>query len=298
MNPTFSWLRYLLLTSLLWSPAARAQWFADSAAETLYTSNLSRSERASDAQEDLALSMAARAGYHFQPATYTGLTVNARLSRTAFHSWSGLDNTEVAAGTTLSHKFGLGDRAPSVSVALQTGRGKYQNDIRDTWLHSAGLAFSKRLTDGFLLTATLRHERRDGDHNQPRPRLPGMPPPKPGNTWNYDVSSVSLQGELDLNENAWLTAGYSFQKGDIVSSSRTYPSIVAAAVAITDDPVYGPGVIAYRIPALAQSLSIDINRAVLDSATLYLGAELQHTRNSSGIRYRVDIVRAGLIYAF
>lgn len=269
MNPTSFWLPCLLLASLLWSPVGRAQWFADTAAETLYTSNLSRAERASNAREDLGLSVAARAGYHFQPAIYTGLTVNARLSRTAFNSYSGLDNAEVAAGMTLSHKFGLGDKAPSVSVDLQAGRSEYQNDIRDTWLYSTGLAVSKRLTDGVLLTASLRHERRDGDHNQPRPQIPGMPPPKPGDAWRYDVSSISLQGELDLNESSWLTAGYSFQKGDIVSSSPKYARIIAAAVAITSDPVYGPGIIAYRIPALTPSLSIDINRAVLDSGTLY-----------------------------
>jgi hypothetical protein len=292
-----------LLLLAMWSPGGYAQWFADVAGETLYTDNLSRSRHDNHAREDLSVNLAARGGYHLQPAIYTGLTLTGTASHTRYDTYSGLDSLEATLGASVDHKFGIGDRVPVLSLATSINRSTYDVDVRDAWIHSVGVSLFKRLTETFSLTATLNHEYRDADHDKPRTPMPpagggAAPAAKPGNPWRFDTLSFSLQGELDLDELTWLSGGYSIHKGDVVSSSPSFADIVQAANAITDDPAFGPAIIAYRIPAYTRSLSLAWNRAVLQSGTLYLGFDYQKSSNSSGINYDVSIVRAGYIHGF
>ena len=287
--------RHFALFALLFCRAAHGQWFGDIAVESQYNDNLPRAERASNAHGDLSLGFTTRGGYHVQPGDFTGLTLSTSLTGVRYDTYEGLNNIEAGLGVNLSHKFGLGERVPQLSFDAGVARASYRTDIRDAWIYSTGLTLSKRLDERFSLSGFLRHETSDGDHSL---RKTPPPAPKPGNVWDFDVLTAGLQSEVDLGPATWLGASYRYQHGDVVSSSPTYARIVAAATAITNDPVFGPATIAYRLPASTQLYSVDINRAVLDAGTVYFGLEYQDTSGENEIDYAVKLIRAGFIYGF
>lgn len=281
------------LTAFL-SPACQAQWFADVGAEASYRDNISRSERASDAREDTAATLTAQGGIHLQPGDYTGVTLTGTLDRTQYKRYTGLSNSEAGINLAVSRKFGLGDLQPSLGIDLGIARNEYNLGIRDAWIYRAGISIQKRLTDVFKLSGGLRYEKRDGDHDIPR--LPAYP--RSGAPWNTKSRSLFVTAELDLNAVTWASATYQVQDGDVVSTSVSYPAIFVTATAITLDPLFGPFAVAYRIPALTHSMALDLNRAVFNTSTLYLGVEYQDTRGRNGIDYEASLVRGGFIHSF
>lgn len=280
--------------SAVLSPASQAQGFADIGAETLYIDNLTRSEHATDAREDSAVILAAHAGLHIQPGDYTGLTITGALSRTQYRRYTGLSNNEAGLALTLSHKFGLGDRQPTLSAEVGLARNEYNQNFRDAWIYRVGVNLQKRLTDTFNLSGGLRYEKRDGDHDIPRPNAF----PRPGSSWDLKSRTLFLAAELDLDEATWAGATYQWQDGDVVSTALFYPKVFTAATAITRDPLFGPVVVAYRIPARTQSIAVDLNWAVWRSGTLYLGVEFQNTHGRNDIDYDGGLIRGGIIHGF
>jgi hypothetical protein len=295
MSMSFRALSCACLLTLLFSPLCVAQGFTDIRAEVLYNDNLSRSEHASDMREDTSISFAAVAGYHLQPGDYTGLTITGTLGRTQYRRHTGLSNTEANLGLQLARKFGLGDRAPSLTLELETGRNEFNLGIRDAWNYRAGLSLHKRLSDRVNLNGGLRYEKRDGDHDLPRP-LPVRP--RPGNSWDVSTRSLFVGGEYELDANYWLSGNYAFQDGEVTSTALSYPRIFEAATAITLDPQFGPLTVAYRLPARTHIVTLELNRAVLQAGTLYAGFEYQITQGSKSIDYDVALLRCGFLYSF
>jgi len=298
-------LRMHALAIFLWAgacPHLQAQAFTDIQLETLHNENVSRSELPAEMRGDATVMATVRSGLHFQPGTYTGLDLRAGLSRALQSRYSGLNFHELTAGVSLSRKFGIGAEVPSLALDLDLGRKLFNLDLRDAWYYRIGFKVSKRFADRLHLALQLGYEKQDGDHDKPKvlETPPGGEalPAIPGNPWSLDLLFFSLQTEYDLDERAWLSAGYRYQHGDVVSSTSSYPRIAAGATAITLDPVFGPGVIAYRLPADTHAITLDYNRAVLDAGTFFLGIEQQDARATSGINYKARLFRAGFIYGF
>jgi hypothetical protein len=280
---------------LLLPVAARGQAFADIQAEVLHNDNLTRSERSIDVKEDSAAALTAIGGIRLRPGTYTGLTLTGTLNRTQFRRYTGLSSWEAGVAANLSHKFGIGELAPALSLELGIGRNEYNRGLRDAWIYRADLRLQKRLTSTLNLSGGLRYEERDGDHNVPRV-IPTFP--RPGNSWDLRSHSFFLGAEQDLGAATWISAAYQLQDGDVVSTATSYPKIFNTATAITLDPLYGPTTVAYRIPAHTHMLALDLNRAVFESSTIYLGVEYQQTHGRNGIDYDVGLLRGGFIHSF
>jgi hypothetical protein len=283
-----------LLLSLL-PGSVQAQAFADVQAELVHNDNLTRAERDVDVKTDSAAAVTVIGGIRLQPGTYTGLTFTGTLNRTQFRRYTGLSSWEAGLYANLSHKFGIGDRAPTLSLEIGAARNEYNRGLRDAWVYRADLRLQKRLTSTFNLSGGLRYEERDGDHNVPRV-IPIAP--RPGNSWDVRSHGFFLSAEQDLGAATWVSAMYQLQDGDVVSTSAAYLKIFNTATAITLDPLYGAAAVAYRIPAHTHVFALDLNRAVFDSSTLYLGFEYQQTHGRNGIDYDVGLVRSGFIHSF
>jgi hypothetical protein len=274
---------------------ASAQSFADVRTELVHNDNVTRSERDSDAREDTALALTASAGVHIQPGDYTGLTFTGAVNRTQYRRYSGLSSYEAGFGVDVSHKFGLGDRRPLLNIDVGVARNEYNIGVRDAWVYRAGIGLRKRVTDVLSLSSGLRYEKRDGDHDVPR-NIPAMP--RSGSSWDIAARVFFVTAELDIGAATWASATYQVQGGDVVSTALSYPKIFDTATAITLDPLFGAATVAYRIPAVTHTVALDLNRAVFDTSTLYVGAELQDTRGKNGIDYDVSLFRAGFIHSF
>lgn len=289
-------LRKLTCASLLAClPAlAFAQWFTDAGIEVLVNDNLSRS--AWNGAEDTGLSASASSGYYWQSGDYTGISLLGSVQKTVWESWSGMNELNAGIGMGLRHKFGIGETVPVLNLQLGFNQHNYNSSIRDADVYSAGISLSKRFTPALQLTLGASHERSDGDHEQGLPTS-GMWPAKSGKVWDYSAWTLSLQGELDLNEVSWLNAALQYRNGDVVSTGISYTGN-AASLASTYDPAFGPHAVAYRLDARTHIYTLDYNRALWRSSTWYAGAEYQTSRTSSGIDYKVGIMRTGFIHGF
>lgn len=276
---------------------ARAQWHLDSAVEVNHNDNVSRAENSADIREDRSVNGGLDGGYKFQVADYTAVSLLGSLHRTQYERYSGLSNTALNVAIAVKHKFGLGDTVPELVMNVGTGHDSFNSENRDASHYTASFSLNKRFTPRLRLNAGLGWTERNANYDVPRLNTNGSPV-RPGDPWNVNYWHASFGGELELGKASWLSANYQLQDGDIVSSGNPYGKIYAVTTALTRDPTFGSGVIAYRIPARTGSLSLDLNHAVRETGTVFLGVEYQDTQGENDVDYGVGIVRAGLLYSF
>ena len=279
--------------------SALAQGNVDVSVESLYNDNISRSIQTIDIHSDLNLKLAANAGYYWQVADYTGISLLGSFTNTVYQSYSGLNNIEAGLGLLIKHKFGIGEMAPALSFELGFRRNQFNLNNRDAWVYSTGVVFNKRLSQRLSGNAGLRFEQRDGDHNVPKFN-PANPTAKlkPGNSWDVQTRSVFVSGEWEISESMWLNSSFQLQDGEVVCTATPFPQMLNDATAVTFDTLFGAQTVAYRIPALTKIVTLDLNRALLAAGTGYFGFEYQDSRGNGNIDYDVLNIRAGFIYSF
>ena len=287
----------VLVAGLLLSPAASAQWFGSATIEALGSDNVSRAPLEIYAEEDQSLQASASGGYHWQIADYTGLELQGSLQRQQSLRFASLSNTRLAASAVLSHKFGLGERAPTLSLTSAIERSSYNNSLRNASTWTGSLNYRQRLTDRLSIGLGAGYEQQDGDHSQPKPAVPPALP-LPGDVWDTDAVTLNANAELDLDAASWLSASLGYRTGDTVASTQPRPFILAESTAVVFDSAFAPGFVAYRLDTRSRAIALDWNRALSDSATLYVGIERQFTHSDRGLSYRTNFVRTGLIYSF
>lgn len=285
----------LLLLLACCSHNTFAQWYGNSTLELTGNDNISRSPAAQQEKRDHGLRAGISAGYHFQPADYTGLTVDVSLAREQFRRYSGLSNTRASLGGTLSHKFGLGERVPVVSIGASIERSTHNLSLRNNWLYAMQIGVQQRISDSLLLRLGISRQLQHGDYNRPRP---APAPPMPGDVWNLDNTVGGATIEWDTGEASWLSAAVQYRHGDTVSSVKPSPRFLVQSTAVTVDPTFGAGEVAYRLDADTRLFSLDWNLAVSGSATIFVGAERQLSRGGTDLSYRTGIIRAGLIVSY
>jgi len=285
----------LLLLIVCCSHHAAAQWFGNGAVELGSNDNVSRSPVAQQEHSDQSLRAGISGGYHFQVADYTGLTIDASLTREQFRRYSGLSSNRVALGGTLSHKFGLGERAPIATLGMTTERAIHNLSLRNSWLYLLQAGVQQRLADKVLLRLSLEQQLQRGDYNRPRP---APAPPMPGDVWKLDLLVASATVEWDTGPASWLVAGMQLRHGDTVASVEPSPRFRVQSSAVTVDPVFGTGIVSYRLNANTRLFSLDWNLATSDRSTLYIGAERQLSRGGTDLTYQAGIIRTGFIVSY
>ncbi|MEY3660051.1 MAG: hypothetical protein RLZZ169_876 [Pseudomonadota bacterium] len=284
------------LTAMAPLPAL-AQWFLGSSAELRSNDNVTRSPVAENVEGDTTLLGSVEGGLHLQPGIYTGLTLSAGVTREQFRRFTGLSQTRGLLGATLDHKFGVGERAPRLRLGATIERADFNANTRNLWLHGIRLSYSQRLTDSLQFTAAIAHENQQGDND--RLRI-AVPPARqlPGDTWNQEALVASTALEWATGPSSWLTATLQFRHGETAASITPRPTILRQATAVTNDPLFGVGKVAYRLDANTRQFALDWNLAVTEEATVYVGAERQLTRGGISLSYQVNVIRAGMVFSY
>lgn len=285
-----------LVLALGWPAHSQAQWFADTGLELLVNDNLQRN--ASPSANDTGLAGNVSGGYYWQTGTYTGMSLVGSLQQTVWERWSGMNNLEAGLGVQVRHKFGLGDAVPVLRLDLGFNQQQFNAKGRDTAVTTTGISLGKRFTPALNLSLALRHEHSEGKHTLPVPPTAMAWTQKSARVWDYSAWTLSLQGEFDLSEASWLSAGLHYRDGDVVASSQPYPQINTAALAVGLDPAFGPLAVAYRLDARTWVYALDYNRALWRSSTWYVGGEYHSSSTTNAIDYEVGILRTGFIYSF
>ena len=105
------------------------------------------------------------------------------------------------------------------------------------------------------------------------------------------LMSATVLVDFTASARVLLSFGATFRDGDVASTAIPNDAIIAAADAVTDDPVFGDEFFAYKIDAEVLSLAVDLNLAVSEDASVIIGVENQDTSGANGIDYDKTIIR-------
>ena len=276
---------------------ASAQGFGGASAEARYDDNLSLSPYDESAIGDKSLELSLWHGQHIQLSDSTALHLQGTLSQQQFEHLNGLSNTRLGGSAELSHKFGVGAEVPVLSFTTYIERSHYNDNHRDQTLYRGSLSLRQRMETDWQWSLTAAYEWQDGDYGQYKLRDPPAPP-LPSNAWDLHAWQLAFKAEKDLGPVSWLSTTIAWRDGDIVASTPQYADILAVSTAVVFDPVFGAGIVAYRMPATMFTLSLDWNRALGEDSTLYIGAERQWSHGSGDLGYQIGIIHAGFLHNF
>jgi hypothetical protein len=282
----------LLVGAVLGASPARAEWIADAEAAYVFDDNVSRAQRESDIRSDAAFLLHASGGYYFQLSDRTGATLSATLMREEHVRYSGLSHIGFGPSASIRTKLGVGPDAPWVRLSASALRREFDNDVRTGWLLSTAAAAGVRVTERVDVRAQLRLERQRADRSQAL--VAGIS----GAAFDLDSFSVSLGADYTARRETTVSLGYSYRSGDVVSSTRRNRAIFSVSEAIAPDPVFGAGIIAYRLDADSHIFDVRVSHALGERMSVNLGLARSLTYGDGGNNYYGSSVTASLLYNF
>jgi hypothetical protein len=254
-----------------------------------YDNNLTKAKMPSDIKTDTNLTIAVSSGNGYQLSDNGRLVWNAKLAATKYKRYHGLDN--VSGGLDLAYrwKFGIGSTVPELHVSAGATRLVVNDSARTGWLYVSELGLSKRLSQRAGGQIAYQVERRRSDTLAAR-----VLPTIPADVFDLKSRNLVLSGDYALTPDYVFAAGYSYRKGDVLSTTlRNFP-IFLASTAIALDPVFGAEQFAYKLNALTQTANFGISRLIGEQTSVTLGYEYLYSRGTGGNDYKSSLI--GLTY--
>ena len=265
----------------------------DLGVELTYDDNLTRAKLGRDIKDDLALTASTSGGPRFQLTDNDSLSLKGTLAATKYRHYDGLDNINAGLALGFRHKFGLGPYVPQLALTGSARRLEYDSRLRDGWLYAAEAEASKRVTERLALRAFVRSERRESDDVPAR-----VVPFIRANVFDLSSRSAGIGADFAYDPRYLVSVGYTWHRGDIVSTTQRNLPIFLASSAIAPDPVFGDDTYAYTMPARTRVFSIGVSREVGRQASVSLGYEYRDSRADGGIDYNGNMFRATYLYGF
>lgn len=265
----------------------------DFGVELVYDDNLTRAQLARDIKADLSLVVSTSGGPRFQLGDHDSLSLKANLAGSKYRDYDGLDNFNAGLALSYRHKFGLGTYVPQLALTGSAARLEYDDRLRDGWLYAAEAEASQRFTERLALRAFMRSERRDADHVPDR-----VVSFIRANVFDLRSNSAGIGADFAYSPRYLVSLGYTWHRGDIVSTTQRNLPIFLASSAIAPDPVFGGNTYAYTMQARTRVFSLGVSRELGRQASLSLGYEYRDSRANGGIDYTGNLFRATYLYGF
>jgi len=258
---------------------ARAEWLADAQGGLLYEDNLNRAARERDQKSDLALAPRLSVGPRFQLTDSTSLGLTADLRGSAYTEFTRFDN--FAAGLTLGvrEKLGLGLLAPWVRVFGSAAWLRYDDDVWDSSLLSAGLELGQRLHERLDLQVGYLYEARAANNA----------------AIDSTGHTVSVRGSVLLAPATELTLGYATRWGDLTVTRRAAgppPPRPSTVIETFDTRMF-----AFRIDATTYIASVALSQSLTRHWSLHVGYDYQFSQGPR-LTYPNNVFRASFDYSF
>lgn len=261
---------------LFCGPAIGADWGFDATAGFAHDDNVANALDAADRKSDSAVTLNLSAGLHEQIDESTGLGLSLVAESATFARYAGLTNLGLGMRAQLRRKLGLGAEAPWVAVAARAVHRDYHYDYRDGWQYDASAALGKRLGERWEVRATAHYDRYAADHLQPE-AIPGV------SSAAYDVAgrNFGAQAAFLLTEADTLSLSYSWRKGTVTAVTPPDHELLEYSEAVARDPVFETNLIAYRIQAKTDTVSINWSHALGRHSSVNLGYAYRRTTAES-----------------
>jgi hypothetical protein len=273
---------------------AHADWFGTIDSSVFHDDNLTYAKFPQDIVSDSGLTIGANGGYFIQLNNRDSLVIKTNISGTDYNKYDGLNNVSLGVGAAFKNKWGLGIYAPWTELSASTSKLEYKEDLRDSWLYQAKFSAGKRITERLSLWMELGFEKRVADETHGHDRVSGA-------AFDLINRTLGVSGNYIFNENMFLTLGYVYREGDVVSTSladhpgHNWDSVMTAEA---DDPTFGHDAEAYRLYGVTHTLGVRLNFPVTNH--LLLGVEFQRhiTHGRGGNDYYKSVPVANLSYSF
>lgn len=240
--------------------------------------------------------------YHF--SGYTRLDIRAQLEGKVYHEFSDLNHLEPGLSLGVRHKFGLGAYQPWVKGSVSSAYIFSRSKIREGYQTQAGFELGKPLHERVDVVFSYRFDYRNSRNGNristQKLNEAGFDFTQKQSSSVYDISghTIGLQINTALTEQLFLTFGYSYRDGDIVSTS--IPSNASVYQSIIDDIVNDdalPGW-AYRADGRTHNFSVDGSYAFWKGdASITLGYQYIKA-HANAFTYRNNLFRVNFIYSF
>ena len=273
-------LAVLLATAL---SAARADWHVDAETGTLYDSNLSNSDRASDEKDDWAWQSNLEVGNAFQLARDLRLSLAGDLRAQVWAQYYPFNNVAPGGTASLRYRFGLGRLAPWVLVEDRLAYAAFEENDR------SGVENRFRVRGGFGITERLSVEAAyTFDHFAARDPF-----------WDLSGNSGAIRLTFDATSSLQLAFGYLYRNGEVISYALPpRPDIVALSSARQPVYVFGiPPYTAYRLRGSTNAFSASAGYTISKYISLQVNYEFRGTTDGP-LRYINHLVEAKIAFSY
>jgi hypothetical protein len=271
--------------------AAHADWALSTAAQSSYDGNIGNAEHYADKVGDEILGATLSAYQALPLSSGLLLTAGGDLSGAWFDHLAGLRNVSVDGSLALRKKWGLGAFAPWVRMSVSVGRSEFDASYRDFTTSRSSLAAGKRLGDRWNIWAEYSFE-----HRAAAPGaivIPGIS----ADVFTQNAQSLAVSTEYSIVSRLYLDLGLFVRRGDVISTSRPDPEILAAARAVEHDPALGMDAYAYRILGNTYGMRPALSFGVSEHSLLKL-AYLRARVYAQGANYVKSVTELAWSYRF
>jgi hypothetical protein len=297
-SPAPAALRGAATAVLLLAPAAApaagyygSGWYREAEAELRYDDNLGRTGNVVDRKEDFSARFGAGIGYEALPAADSRFGIAGRAAVERFDEYHDLDNIEIGAEGWYTFQPRPGPARPWYEAWGRISRIEHRDsDIRDGGIFEAGTLAGMRFGEAVSGRLGYVHSSRWGDDD----------------VFDVRTHAVELDMDADILPRATLYGGYTFQWGDLVSTARSAPGLIAESDAVAIDDAFGGGTgsgcgsrrCAWRLEGRTHFIAGGVQWQVTGGLYLDLSARWFRVRWGESGRYEGLNYRASLYFRF
>jgi hypothetical protein len=262
---------------------ARADWRVDAETGTLYDSNLSNSDRASDVKDDWAWQSNLRVGNAFQLTRDLRLNLAIDLHEQIWARFDAFSNLAPGGTASLRYRFGLGRLAPWVLVEDRVAYAFFKEDDR------SGVENRFRIRGGFGISERLALEATyTFDDYAAKDAF-----------WDLSGNSGSIRLTFDVTSSLQVALGYLYRNGEVISYAiPPRPDIVALSSARESVNSFGsPPYTAYRLRGVTNAFSASASYTLSKYISLQVNYEFRNTTHGP-LDYVNHLVEAKVVFVY
>ena len=263
--------------------AARADWRVDAETGTFYDSNLSNSDRASDAKDDWAWQSNLRVGNAFQLARDLRLNLGVDVREQIWARYDAFNNVAPGGTASLRYRFGLGRLAPWVLVEDRLAYAFFKEDDR------SGVDNRLGIRGGFGITERLSVEAAYTFDN-----YAAKDP-----FWDLSGNSGAIRLAFDATSSLQVAVGYLYRNGEVISYALPpRPDIFALSSARESVNSFGsPPYTAYRLRGVTNAFSASVGYTFSKYISLQVNYEFRNTTHGP-LDYVNHLVEAKVAFVY
>jgi hypothetical protein len=263
---------------------ARAEWRLDAETGVVYDSNLSKSDRESDQQADVAWRTNISLAQGLQLTRDLRANVAADLRGNVQGEYDAFNEIGAGVVANLRYRFGLGHTAPWILLENRFGYDRFHETERSGWDELIGFRGGIAVTERVALEAGYAFEN----------------VAVPDNFFDAQSHRADFRVIADVTSSLQIALGYTYREGDVISYAvPPRPEIAAIAVEREEVTTFGtnPLYTAYKLPGRTHALSVSVAYVLTKHASVQVGYEYAVTSHDP-LRYENHIVEAKMAISY